>query len=142
MIFIDSNFWIALFNTVDACHKKALQLHQALADRFPNSRLIVNNLITAETLTVLSQKGGKLLALQFYETLTTSHMIDVVYVDAILEQEAMAYFRKIASKNISFADCTIFATTDRYFIKDVISFDEDLKYKKDIHLIHDPNQLS
>lgn len=91
---------------------------------------------------MLSQKGGKIAALQFYETLTTSSVIDVVYVDAILEQEAMVYFRKIASKNISFVDCTIFATADRYFIKDVESFDEDLKYKKDIQLIYDPNQLS
>lgn len=57
MIFIDSNFWIALFNTVDACHKKALQLHQALEERFPNSRLIINNLITAETLTYVEPKG-------------------------------------------------------------------------------------
>lgn len=142
MTFVDSNFWIALFNTRDSCHYKAVQLYRKLQKMSHYSKFVANNLITAETLTVLSQKGGKAVALQFYETLTASHVIDVVYVDAVLEQEAMVYFRKIPSKNISFADCTIFATADRYFIKEVVSFDEDLKYKKDIHVIHDPNQLS
>lgn len=142
MIFVDSNFWIALFNTRDSCHKKALQLHQEIQERFLNRRLIVNNLITAETLTVLSQRGGKALALEFYETLSRSQVIEVVYVDEVLEQDAVVYFKKIISKNVSFADCTIFATADKYSIKDVLSFDEDLKHKKDLRIINDSRQFS
>ena len=142
MIFVDSNFWIALFNTQDSCHKKAIELYRALPERFRNRKLMVNNLITAETLTVLSQRGGKALALRFYETVSQSGIVEVVYIDVALEGEAMVYFKKIISKNISFADCTIFATVDKYAIRDVLSFDEHLNYKKDYRLINDAKQVS
>ncbi|MEK9165705.1 MAG: type II toxin-antitoxin system VapC family toxin [Patescibacteria group bacterium] len=141
MIFIDANFWIALFNKKDACHKQALHLFNALQQSGFN-KLFINNLVLAEVLTILSQRTGKVLALQFYDSLLLSFLIEIVYITESIERRAMEYFRQISTKNISFTDCSIFATSDMHQIKNIISFDKHLKCVKDFNIINDPKQLS
>lgn len=139
---IDANFVISILDAKDSCHIQA----EAILDRLMqyDIELVLNNAVLYEIVSVLSRLGMKHEALSFYQSLKTIGVwfIRLVYLDYSLEERAFFYFKQAKSKNISFFDCTIFATAEHCQSKDIISFDKHLKSIKNFNIINDPKQLS
>ena len=121
MIFIDSNVFIALRYLDHPLHEKALKISSRISEP-----LVTTNIVISETLTVLSMRVSKLLAIQFGKDLQKQD-IQTVYIDHPLHEKAWEIFRKIKNKNISFFDCTSFAVMQNLKIRKAFSFDRDFQ---------------
>lgn len=139
-VLIDANFIIALLCLEDSCHAKAVSLSEELPRR--QVQAVLNNAIFYEILTVLSKRRVKPLARLFYQTVKQGGIVQLVHITQETEEKAFAYFSRMRSKNISFFDCTLFATADAYHTKHIVSFDRHLRNKTTHTIVHDPNQLS
>ena len=139
-IILDANFIIAVLDSTDSCHKRALAISGALEQG--GYELILNNVVFYEVLTVLCRRGVKDLAEWYYNRVTGAQDVILLYCNDTLEKRSFFYFTKMASKNISFTDCTLFAAADAHYTKHIVSFDKQLQSQKDFSIIHDSNQLS
>jgi len=118
-VLVDANFVIALLDTDDSCHKRAVDISRCLENK--ECGVFINNLILYEVLTVLSMKGLRGMAHEMYEEVRRGAM-EIVYTDVTLERVAYDYFEKTMSKNVSFADCAILATAETRGIEKIVSF--------------------
>ena len=121
LIFIDSNYIIALFNPLDSLHKDALAVSLMLAEE--NRGAIISNFIFAETATVLAQKRGKDIALSAGDYLL-SGSARLIHVDEELQKKSWDIFHDIAVKNMSFVDCSILAVLQSEGIPRFLTFDK------------------
>ncbi len=124
---VDANVFIALLNKDDTLHERAISLWSNL--KRENRELVTLNVVASEALTVLSQRGNKMLALELADTLygVGENDIDVLYADKVLEERALERFRNIRNKNMSFVDAIILATLEQYAIPALASFDRTLQ---------------
>jgi len=120
-IFVDSNYFIALFNVSDTLHAKALALAESMVNK--NIRLHISNYIMLEVLTVLSQRVGREAAKVASDNLTDSEQIRTVHVTEELHSRSLEIFRTIDSKNVSLVDCSILAVINYAGIKQLLTFD-------------------
>lgn len=120
-IFVDSNYFVALFNPNDTLRKQA----SVIAKRIDTEqrRLVLSNYILLEVTTVLSQRRGRNVAVEVGTLLTTNPMIDVVHVDEILHKESWEIFQNMPRKNMSFVDCSTLAILHAEHIDRLLSFD-------------------
>ena len=123
-IFVDSNVFIALFNKDDSLHERAVKLWHSLRKR--NHRVCVSNFIVSEVITVLSQRVGKEIAIEFAVTMYENERREtsIIYSSERVERKALEYIKSIPSKNFSFVDATIFAILELYEMKNLASFDK------------------
>lgn len=121
MIFIDSNAFIAIRNKRHPLHGKAIRISSQIIEP-----LVCTNIVIAETLTILSMRVNKSIAIQFGKEIKQQN-IQIVHIDEIYQEKAWNIFQKIKSKDVSFFDCTSFAVMESFNIKKVFSFDEDFK---------------
>lgn len=119
-LFIDSNFFIALYNPTDNLHEKSKQIAKKL--EIDNPYIIISNFIFLETVTVLSQKvskdharsaGNKLLQLN-----------SLMIIDEALQRRSWDIFERINKKNVSFVDCSTIAIMEYENISSLLSFDK------------------
>lgn len=124
-LFVDADFFCALYNRKDSQHDKAKQL----AARIASSKfsLVTSNLVLFEVYTVLSQRAGKKVAVHFGERIREERPFLVVGVVPSFEERAWRVFKQIENKNVSFVDCASFAVIKRLKIKRVLSFDIHFK---------------
>lgn len=134
-VFVDSNVFIGIFNKDDALHKKALTLWDGLKKE--DALIVVSNFIISEVITVLSQRVGKQLALEFAFSIyfNEKEEVELVRMDERCELLTLEYFTKISSKNVSFTDVSILAILEIYHIEALASFDNFFKQQKGIKLI-------
>ena len=123
-IFIDTNVFVALRDTNDSTHQKALEIAKTLKEK--TVRFYTSSDIIGETLTVLSRKLGKAIALDWYRDLQKSD-IGEIFVDETIHQKARSLFNKTRPKNISFIDCSSVVIMRENRIRLIFSFDEDFK---------------
>lgn len=122
-IFVDSNFFVALFNSNDSQYAKALKLSKHLDEK--GLLFTISNYIFLEIVTVLSQKRGKEVGNAVGEYLLTSSNIAIVHIDEKLNQETWDIFRTIKNKDISFVDCSTTAVMKAEGIAKLLTFDQD-----------------
>lgn len=121
MIFVDSSFWIALRNDVDAHHGQA----KALLGSTEGSQLVTSNHVRGETWTFLRNRAGQAKAVAFLEAVAGSPRLDVVHIPEDLEDVALAWLRRHDERRYSFVDATSFALMRSLKIKDALAFDGD-----------------
>ena len=124
MIFIDSNAFIALWNTDHSFHKTALTVSSNLSQ--DKQQLITTNFVVAETFTILAMRVKKSLAIKFGKEFNSQN-IPIVYINEEYHQKAWKIFQKIKDKNVSFADCASFAVMEHLGITKAFSFDDDFQ---------------
>ena len=132
-IFVDTNVFIASRDNKDNTHKKTLKL----VDFLSKSKCVwyTSSNIILETLTVMSQKLGKDVALDWYNDFIKGEIREI-FIDEILYKETLKYFKTIKSKNVSFVDCSSVITMKRNKIDAIFSFDEDFR-KLGVKLLSD-----
>lgn len=132
-IFVDTNVFVSTRDTNDNTHKRAVKFSEYLAKN--KTTWYTSSDIISETLTVLSQKLGKNIAVDWYNDFTKSD-IKEIFIDENIHKETGKFFKKVKSKNISFADCSSVVAMKRNKIDTIFSFDEDFK-KMGVELLAD-----
>lgn len=122
-IFIDSNFFIALYNKEDALYNKA----QLLSKKIKENRINVytSNFIFLETVTVLSQRSGRKAAIAAGKKLLMIDYYTLVNVNEGLQHHSWLVFQEIKKKNMSFVDCSTLAVMRYIGIKKLLTFDTE-----------------
>lgn len=120
-IFVDANYFVALFNPYDSLHKKAFTIASALEKG--NSTLIITNFVFLEIVTVLSQKRGRAVAVEAGNYLLSVPTITTIHIDEALNGDSWNIFQRIAHKDISFVDCSILAVIRAESIPTLLTFD-------------------
>lgn len=124
-VFIDTGFWIALFDSRDNRHKTAKTLSQSL---FRSYRPVISDFIVFETITYLNCSLKRHdLAILFLDKLPVSP-VEVVVVDDQIKTEALKIFRKYSDKHFSITDCTSFLVMIQNSIRKFAGFDDHFKY--------------
>jgi uncharacterized protein len=120
-IFIDTSYLISFFHTRDSQHELALSIGQDLDPRV--HRFVITDYIFLETVTVLSQRAGKKIALKTGSYLKNSNNFWSALVDNDIREQAWNIFSEIEQKNISFVDCSSVAVMKSEGIKTILTFD-------------------
>jgi len=122
-IFVDSNFFIALFNLTDSLHPKVLKISRGL--KRENPRLYISNFIFLEIVTVLSQRVNRETAVLLGNYLLKDKQLEVIHIDKKLNEITWEIFKSINKKNCSFVDASILAVMKREGIKKLLTFDKE-----------------
>ena len=122
-VFIDTGLFLALYDIDDAFHKRSKELFKnALTGKL--GRLYTSDYIIDETLTtVLVRTKQHNIAVELGKYLMESPRITKLTVDNDAFLDAWAKFQTLKDKNLSFTDCTTLALTEKYRIKQLMSFD-------------------
>lgn len=134
-VFVDSNVFIGIFNADDALHNQAVTLWSKLKEK--EFSVIVSNFILNEVITVLSQRVSKVVAIEFAMRMyhNERNEVEIIWSDERVELRALEYLKKIASKNVSFADATILAMLEIYQIFTLATFDTILRKQKGFEIL-------
>ena len=121
-IFIDTGFWIALFDKRDKYHSLAKKNIKSILNKY---RIFLSDFILFETITYLncSIKNHDL-ALKFLQKIESTPAIKVLEVDSIIKSKALEIFKKHDDQDFSFVDCTTFVFMKEYSLKKYAGFDK------------------
>lgn len=121
MIFVDTSFWVALFNPRDARTGES----RTLFERFASTPLFTSNEVRGETWTFLNRKVGHAGAVAFLDALTGSARLIVERITVDAEDEAIAWLRRHDERRYSFVDATSFQLMRQLRISRAFAFDGD-----------------
>jgi predicted nucleic acid-binding protein len=120
-VFIDTGFWIALFQDRDRNHVTA---KNALKPLLRNYHILLSDFIVFETITYLNCSLKRHdLALRFLEKIERS-LLDVLTVDEDVKTRALVLFKKYSDKHLSMTDCTSFVIMNRTKTQKYAGFDD------------------
>jgi predicted nucleic acid-binding protein len=122
-VFIDTGLFLALYDVEDTYHKRSKELFKnALTGKL--GRLYTSDYIIDEALTVLLVRTKQhSAAVELGKYLMESPRIIKLTVGSDVFLDAWARFQSLKDKFLSFTDCTSLALTEKYRIKQVMSFD-------------------
>ena len=129
MILIDTNFFVALFNSRDKNHQRAKVLLKELRNASWGSRIITDYVID-ETVTMLwVQTHSKKLVNDFYNKIVLNKKfskIEKITSDDIDKTwELWNKYAEYPKRPLSFTDCSIVAIIERMQIANVLTFDSE-----------------
>jgi len=119
--FVDSSYFIALYNNGDALHQKARDAAGRLAASGQN--VVTSNYVLLEVLTVLSQRIDRQLAIAAGQNISDATQIEVVHITETLHERSWQIFQSVERKNVSFVDCSIVAVMQYAGIQQLLTFD-------------------
>ena len=120
-LFIDSNYFIALFNKKDAKYNEAIELARDLETN--HYQKFISNLVFSEVVTVISQRVDKQASIDVGEYLLSNTALKTLFIDDRLHQDSWNIFKEISSKNTSFVDCGTIAVMRAENIQELLTFD-------------------
>lgn len=120
-LFVDSNFFIALFHQQDSLHEQAFNIAKEL-DRHPRT-LVISNFIFLEVVTVLSQRKSRIQATEVGNFLLTDPGILIRHIGEKLQQATWKLFQSVSHKEVSFVDCSTLAVMRSEGINTLLTFD-------------------
>lgn len=120
-LFVDSNFFIALYNAEDSLHIQA----QATASHIikADCSLYISNYVLFEVLSVLSQKTGRQQSIMTGQNIINDAQITIIHINEALQQRTWEVFQEVTGKNISFVDCSTVAVMQYAGIRQLLTFD-------------------
>ncbi len=129
MIFVDSSYYIAIADTKDQWHKKALKLSEYIE----NNGSVVSSFIISEVVTEIGRRSGGKVAYALYNYFTDN--CKIIYIDRDLLSESMEIVLKYDG-TLSLADAASVAIMDNMKINEIVSFDSDFDKVDFINRIH------
>ena len=129
MILIDTNFFVALFNSRDKNHQRAKVLLKELRNASWGSRIITDYVID-ETVTMLwVQTHSKKLVNDFYNKIVLNKKFSKIEKatsdDIDKTWELWNKYAEYPKRPLSFTDCSIVAIIERMQIANVLTFDSE-----------------
>lgn len=122
-VFIDTGAFLALKDSNDVCHKKAVNIAKYLTEK-TRKACITTDYVLCETYTILRKKAGHKLAVQFGEEIKQGSRLEIVCLNKKLIDKAWDIFKQYKDKDFSFTDCTSFAVMKYYKITQAFAFDK------------------
>jgi predicted nucleic acid-binding protein len=122
----DSSFFVARADSKDRWHKRALRLDVPAG-------LVITDLIAAESITIVGERGGGKAAQTLYEYFVDE--CEVVFLDEEMLNETMALHLRYDG-TLSVADCASVAVMSREAIQEIVSFDSDFDKVRGIRRVH------
>lgn len=129
-LFLDSSFILALINSNDSLHNRALELKDILDE----NDCYISNLIINEVVTIIGNKIGLDVALQSYDLLTNLCVVVNEYNDSKFNYKIIEQYQKFNAQ-LSFTDSSILLVMKKYNITKLLSFDKKFKRVRDIEVI-------
>ena len=121
MIFVDTSFWLALYNRRDTHQVEA----RALVERHAASQLVTTNHVRGETWTFLRRRAGHTAAVAFLDVLERSPRLRLTQLSEQAEQRALSWLRRHDEREYSFVDATSFDVMRTLRIRSALAFDGD-----------------
>lgn len=125
LIFVDTSAWVAAFVDRDQHHEAAANVMEKLLDE--GKMFLTTDYVFDETVTRLRYEGGHAQAVKVGEQILASRVARVVEVGRKLRDEAWRIFKKTGDQELSFTDCTSFATMRKFGLTEAFTFDEDFQ---------------
>ncbi len=129
MIFVDSSYYIAIADTKDQWHKKALELSEYIETNIS----VVSSFIISEVVTEIGRRSGGKVAYNLYNYFTDN--CKIIYINRGMLSESMEIVLKYDG-TLSLADAASVAIMDNMKIGEIISFDSDFDKVDFINRIH------
>lgn len=120
-LFVDTSAFAAIEDTNDQNHRDAINFWNRVAGE-PVS-IYTTNFVFDETYTLLLTRVGRDAAIDFGTALRESRVIQMIYVDELIQGRAWDIAVKYKDKMFSFTDCTSFAAMVELGIVEAFSFD-------------------
>lgn len=121
-LFVDTSAWVAVVDRRDQYHAPAASFYRTAIKEY--QQLITTNLIAAETYILLRLDCGVDVALEWWEKITSSLKVRLVYADADITREAVELLRKFRDQTFSLTDAVSFAVMKQAGLKVAFAFDE------------------
>ncbi len=116
---VDADIIIGYYNETDAHHESAQKL--ILSKKLD---LFWTPLVIGECITVLSLRSGRLVALQLIHDIIHNRLdISRINLTVQIELAAIAVYRRLTTKNVSFTDCVNIALCESGEYSSVLGFD-------------------
>ena len=125
MIFLDTSFLVAYYNSDDTNHEEARKLIMTMEGK--QVRFLMSDYIFDETLTVLLVRAGKNKAIKVCNAILRDIEIGnirLIYINEEIFRKSVNIFINFIDKNWSFTDCTSYVLIEDMNIAKCISFDE------------------
>lgn len=124
-VFIDTGFWIALFNKEDEYHQIAQKKFRSI---LKNYHLYSSEFIFFETITYLSCSiKNHDLALKFLDRIESNNFVTIFEVDLGIKNKAVEIFKKYDDQYFSHTDCTSFAIMQKEKLTNYAGFDDHFR---------------
>lgn len=128
-VLVDCDAFVGFFFSNDAHHSACYTIFEQFSKDHTN--LATTNYTIAETATVLSRHSGQPLARSFLDYVETG-VFPIIYVDEMIQAQAISIFRDVENKKTSLFDCANVAVMRKFGISKIFSFDHI--YSKRFHL--------
>ncbi|AKX94574.1 DNA-binding protein [Moorella thermoacetica] len=124
-LFVDTSAWVAVVNRRDQYHTIAAPFYKKALKEY--GQLLTTNLVAAETYVLLRLDSGLDVALGWWEKISASLKIQVVYIDSDITTEAVKLLRKFDDQTFSLTDAVSFKVMERGGIEEAFAFDVHFK---------------
>ena len=121
-IFVDTNYFVALFNPSDSLHHEALEMTAGLYSH--NFVLVTSSLIFTEIVTILSLRVDHKISIEAGKYLLQDENIAIIQMDKALQQQSWNIFQNLDHKNIGLVDCSTIAIMQTEGINTLVTFDQ------------------
>jgi hypothetical protein len=118
---VDTSAWVAVTNRRDQYHETAGSFYKGIFKDF--HELLTTNLVVAETYILLRLDCGLETALGWWERITSSLKVKIIYADSDLTGEAITILRKYSDQSFSLTDAVTFALMKKMKITEAFAFD-------------------
>jgi predicted nucleic acid-binding protein len=122
VFFVDTSFWIAIFNAKDQDHVAARNFMRSL---WLTGELLTSSFVIIEFLNYFSELGvdTRNNAASFVRSIEADPRVKVVPLSMDLYQRGMAHFERFADKGWSLTDCISFLIMEDRDLRDALTFD-------------------
>jgi hypothetical protein len=117
-LFVDAGHWIALLNSDDALHQRALRLNPAL-----RKRLITTDAVLAEVGDAMARPPLRARAVTFFDRVRANPNVEIVHVDARLFARGVALYAARPDKEWGLTDCISFVVMEERGITEALAAD-------------------
>jgi predicted nucleic acid-binding protein len=136
LLFVDTSYFVAIFNDDDEWHDRALELGDELAASRDVRFLTITNVL-GEFLTSMSKRHEaiKREAVEFVRDVLLRPQIDVVSPDTELFEAAVAFYHRRLDKQYSLVDCLSMVVCQSRSINEVLTADHDFEQERLVALL-------
>ncbi|MDQ7837683.1 MAG: PIN domain-containing protein [Thermodesulfobacteriota bacterium] len=118
-VFVDTSAFYALIDAKDPAHRAAKKY--VVHCNYP---MVTTEFIFAESLSLITKRLGKNVAIRFGEALRASRLIRMSHSSEELIDKAWEEFVKFSDKGFDLIDCISFVTMENLGINAALSFDK------------------
>ncbi len=125
MVFADAGYWIALWNSRDSLHRRAV----AIADRLGTTSILTTHMVLTEVLGAMAGMGPfhRRMAVQMLLSLEADPHIEIIPQSGARFRAAVEQYAARNDQSWSLTDCASFMAMEERGITEALAYDRDLE---------------